>query len=1019
MSNVRVKTGAVEPITIYIVGVNGQPLTGLTDIVIRVRRFSDSLFLDFADDTFKAVPGTINSATLSEVDATNAPGLYELGGGLDLSVFTNTTPDDAYAIIPVQTTGTNARLPAPGEIKEGQLADDIDDILTDTNEMQGKLPTNNIMGSSVKTDKDDEIDAILADTSAIDGRLPADPASDTNVNANETKIDAVQTDVTAILADTADMQPKLGTPAADISADIAAVKAETALIDAKTTNLPVDPASETNVDANETKIDAMQTDVTAILADTNAIDGRLPSDPADESLQQAAHAQTQADIAALENISTTEVENAVWDATIASHQTAGSTGEALGNADSPTLTEIVDGVWDEPLSGHTAGGTSGQAQNRLDADISSRSSHDASDVDTQLSGTHGTGSWEGATEADIADAVWDEQLSGHTDAGSAGKTLADVSGSSATPAQIADAVWDEALAGHAGAGSAGEAQARLDDDVSSRAIAGDAMTLEAGAVDANALDTTAVAEIADGVWDEQLSGHTTAGSTGQAQNRLDADISSRAAPGADMGLVTGALDADAVATSGAQEIADQVWDEDLSGHITGGTAGEAQNRIDADVSSRAEPGDQMALTVPERAAITDAVWDEPTSGHQTSGTTGKALTDAGATADPGAIADAVWDEGAAAHTGAGSMGQLQNRLDANVSTRAAVGDPMDLQTGALDADAVATSGANEIRDAILSDSTPFAGANIDAAITSRAAPGDAMDLVTDAVDSNALATGAADDIADQVWEEQIGDHSGTVGSTAEALASGVAPPTPAAIADAVWDEALSGHTGAGSAGEAQNHLDADVSSRSDHDAADVDSQLTGSHGGGAWTSATGFATPGDVAAEHAATRLQTAADIASAHAVTDGDIAAVPGLTAAQVTADHGAGSYETATGFSTHSPADTADAVWDELLAGHTSPGSAGEAQVDAGAGGDPAAIADAVWDEAQADHVAPGSMGESQETAALAGNNAAKIDAIATLDPSAATPGSLLDRLCNKDSGQTYDQETDSLEGIRDRVG
>ena len=40
------------------------------------------------------------------------------------------------------------------------------------------------------------------------------------------------------------------------------------------------------------------------------------------------------------------------------------------------------------------------------------------------------------------------------------------------------------------------------------------------------------------------------------------------------------------------------------------------------------------------------------------------------------------------------------------------GDEMDLATDALDADAVATSGANEIRDSILSDSTPFAGANI-------------------------------------------------------------------------------------------------------------------------------------------------------------------------------------------------------------------------------------------------------------------------------------------------------------------
>jgi len=41
---------------------------------------------------------------------------------------------------------------------------DINSILEDTNEIQGKLPTNYIMGSSDFTDKDDEIDAIYNDT---------------------------------------------------------------------------------------------------------------------------------------------------------------------------------------------------------------------------------------------------------------------------------------------------------------------------------------------------------------------------------------------------------------------------------------------------------------------------------------------------------------------------------------------------------------------------------------------------------------------------------------------------------------------------------------------------------------------------------------------------------------------------------------------------------------------------------------------------------------------------------------
>ena len=72
------------------------------------------------------------------------------------------------------------------------------------------------------------------------------------------------------------------------------------------------------------------------------------------------------------------------------------------------------------------------------------------------------------------------------------------------------------------------------------------------------------------------------------------------------------------------------------------------------------------------------------------------------------------------------------------------------------------------------------------------------------VDATGMEAGAVSAIADGVWEEAIADHSGTVGSTAEALAdAGGAgtPPTVGAIADAVWDEATAGHTTSGTFGE--------------------------------------------------------------------------------------------------------------------------------------------------------------------------------------------------------------------------
>jgi hypothetical protein len=99
---------------------------------------------------------------------------------------------------------------------------DLQAILVDTNEIQGKLPANFIMGSSVTTDKDDEIDAIKA----VTDNLPNSGALtdiDTGINNIEAKLptnfimgSSDQTDkdddIDAILVDTADMQPKLGTP---------------------------------------------------------------------------------------------------------------------------------------------------------------------------------------------------------------------------------------------------------------------------------------------------------------------------------------------------------------------------------------------------------------------------------------------------------------------------------------------------------------------------------------------------------------------------------------------------------------------------------------------------------------------------------------------------------------------------------------------------------------------------------------------------------------------------------------
>lgn len=128
MSSEQIQTGTVEPITVDVTDSSGDPLVGKADIFVRLRRESDGFFLDWADDTFKGVGWTTKDQVLGEVDATEIPGLYEVSGGWDTSAVTNLVVDDVYVVSALQTPGTDAKLPAPGELKVGHEADIIQAI---------------------------------------------------------------------------------------------------------------------------------------------------------------------------------------------------------------------------------------------------------------------------------------------------------------------------------------------------------------------------------------------------------------------------------------------------------------------------------------------------------------------------------------------------------------------------------------------------------------------------------------------------------------------------------------------------------------------------------------------------------------------------------------------------------------------------------------------------------------------------------------------------------------------------
>ncbi len=105
-----------------------------------------------------------------------------------------------------------------------------------------------------------------------------------------------------------------------------------------------------------------------------------------------------------------------------------------------------------------------------------------------------------------------------------------------------------------------------------------AASINTDAIGSDALAASGLNEIADAVWDESVSAHSTAGSTGEA------------------------LDSAAASGASAASIADAVWDESLSPHLTAGSAGDALN------SAGGSATDPWSTTLPGSYNSGEAGW---------------------------------------------------------------------------------------------------------------------------------------------------------------------------------------------------------------------------------------------------------------------------------------------------------------------------------------------------------------------------------------------------------------------------
>ena len=191
-------------------------------------------------------------------------------------------------------------------------------------------------------------------------------------------------------------------------------------------------------------------------------------------------------------------------------------------------------------------------------------------------------------------------------------------------------------------------------------------------------------------------------------------------------LANDAITAAKIADDAGNEIADQVWDEELVAHTTADTPGKVVNMLTQDTvtlssdvaltsivgqllddgttwsysaatDSQEAIRDNLGGSAPTAAQIADAVWDEAKAGHVTTTTFGDLATDldtvavdvagldgaamrgtdsayTGTPPTAATIADSVWDEAATGHTDAGKAGaQIWTDIDDILTDTAVIG----------------------------------------------------------------------------------------------------------------------------------------------------------------------------------------------------------------------------------------------------------------------------------------------------------------------------------------------------------
>jgi len=352
----------------------------------------------------------------------------------------------------------------------------------------------------------------------------------------------------------------------------------------------------------------------------------------------------------------TTIEGGVWDVTMASHLTSGTTGASLNGAGS------AGDPWTTALPGAYGAGTAGNIVGNLPSasaiatavwaaltsaltTVGSIGLRLVTDIDATISSRNATTP---PTAAAVSTQVWSEAIPGSFGAGTAGSKL--------NSASSAGDPWATAVPGAYASGTAGNILGnRVDAAVSSRmatftlptnfsslAIDGSGRVTVGSIVNGAIAAATFAANALGAVWDEARSSHTTAGTFGQGVASVQGNITGSVAS------VTNAVDI-------LQTAADKVWSSvtrTLSAFGFSVTVGTNSDKTG------------YALTSGEHTNIAADVLDATATSHNTAGTIGAKINSAASAGDP--LGNAVPGSYAVGTAGY----RIGTYLDAAVSSRA-------------------------------------------------------------------------------------------------------------------------------------------------------------------------------------------------------------------------------------------------------------------------------------------------------------------------------------------------------------